>query len=161
MAKKSRLSDIDAAANKPAGWDKQVSPELDHFTDLSIYELHVRDFSIADQTVPPEHRGSYLAFTDLNSDGMKHLRALAAAGMKAVHLLPTFHFAGVDEDRTTWKNPGDLTPYAADGEEQQAAVARIASADGYNWGYAPTHYLAPEGAYATDPAHRILDIAPW
>jgi pullulanase len=154
---KSRLSDITANENKPAGWDEHVSPHLSYFTDLSIYELHIRDFSIADETVPAAHRGTYLAFTDVKSDGMKHLRALAASGMKAVHLLPTFHFDGVDEDRTKWKSTGDLTQYPSGSDQQQAAVAAVQSADGYNWGYAPIHYLAPEGAYATNPDNRIRE----
>jgi pullulanase len=154
---KSRLCDITANGNKPAGWDEHVSPHLPYFTDLSIYELHIRDFSIADETVPAAHRGTYLAFTDRESDGMRHLRALAASGMKAVHLLPTFHFDDIDEDRTKWKSTGDLTQYPSDSDQQQAAVAAVQSADGYNWGYAPIHYLAPEGAYATDPDNRIRE----
>jgi pullulanase len=154
---KSRLCDITASENRPAGWNEHVSPHLAHFTDLSIYELHIRDFSIADQTVLAAHRGTYLAFTDTESDGMKHLHALAASGMKAVHLLPTFHFDGVDEDRANWKNTGDLTRYSSSSDQQQAAVAAVQSADGYNWGYAPIHYLAPEGAYATNPYNRIRE----
>jgi len=154
---KSRLSDIITNENKPAGWDEHVSPPLPHFTDLSIYELHIRDFSIADETVPAAHRGTYLAFTDTESDGMKHLHALAASGMKAVHLLPTFHFDGVDEDRSKWKSTGNLTQYSSSSDQQQAAVSAVQSADGYNWGYAPIHFLAPEGAYATNPYNRIRE----
>lgn len=154
---KSRLSDITANENKPAGWNEDVSPHLSHFTDLSIYELHIRDFSIADETVPAAHRGTYLAFTDVKSDGMKHLRALTDSGLKAVHLLPTFHFNGVDEDRTKWKSTGDLTQYPSGSDQQQAAVAAVQSADGYNWGYSPIHYLAPEGAYASNPDNRIRE----
>jgi pullulanase len=107
--------------------------------------------------VPTAHRGTYLAFTDVKSDGMKHLRALAASGMKAVHLLPTLHFDGVDEGRTKWKSTGDLTQYSSGSDQQQAAVAAVKPADGYNWGYAPIHYLAPEGAYATNPDNRIRE----
>ena len=40
---------------------------------------------------------------------------------------------------------------APDSQEQQAAVAAIAGQDGFNWGYDPFHYTAPEGSYATDP----------
>ena len=36
---------------------------------VAIYELHVRDFSISDATVPPEHRGTYLAFTHSGATG--------------------------------------------------------------------------------------------
>ena len=46
---------------------------------------------------------------------------------------------------------GDLSQYAIDGEQQQAAVLAIADEDGFNWGYDPVHYMAPEGSYATDP----------
>ena len=45
----------------------------------------------------------------------------------------------------------DLSQYAIDGEQQQAAVLAIADKDGFNWGYDPVHYMAPEGSYATDP----------
>ena len=37
---------------------------------MAIYELHVRDFSASDDSVPAAHRGKYLAFTDSNSNGM-------------------------------------------------------------------------------------------
>ena len=46
-------------------------------TDMVVYELHVRDFSRDDASVPAAHRGKYLAFTDTRSNGMKHLAALA------------------------------------------------------------------------------------
>ena len=45
----------------------------------------------------------------------------------------------------------DLTQYAPDGKEQQAAVSAIAAEDAFNWGYDPVHYSTPEGSYATDP----------
>jgi pullulanase len=154
---KSRLSDVDADANKPEGWDEDRSPALARPNDLSIYELHVRDFSVGDATVPLDHRGSYLAFTDAGSQGMKHLQQLSAAGLKAVHLLPTFHFNSINEDKTTWKTTPDLTGLAADSQQQQAAVAAIQSVDAYNWGYDPNHYLAPEGGYAVDPNQRVKE----
>ncbi len=152
---KSRLTDINAQANKPEGWDESRSPDLARINDLSIYELHVRDFSVGDATVPAADRGTYLAFTDRNSDGMKHLAELAGSGLKAIHLLPTFHFNSINEDKSTWKTTGDLSIYPPDGQQQQAAVAAIQSSDAYNWGYDPDHYLAPEGAYATNPYDRV------
>lgn len=156
-AVKSRLTDIDADANKPDGWDEDRSPTLARLNDLSIYELHVRDFSVGDATVPQDHRGTYLAFTDARSDGMRHLQQLSASGLKAVHLLPTFHFNSINEDKTTWKTTPDLTGYPPDGQQQQAAVAAIQSADAYNWGYDPDHYLAPEGGYAVNPDQRVKE----
>jgi pullulanase len=154
---KSRITDIDADTTKPKGWNEDHAPALARINDLSIYELHVRDFSIADRTVPVDHRGTYLAFTDSTSDGMKHLRALAGDGLKSVHLLPTFHFNGVNEDKSTWSATTDLTQYPPDGLEQQAAMTAIKTTDGYNWGYDPVHYLALEGAYAVNPNDRVRE----
>jgi pullulanase-type alpha-1,6-glucosidase len=113
---------------------------------MAIYELHLRDFSISDASVPTGHRGKYLAFTDANSAGMRHLRALAQAGLTDVHLLPVFDIASVPER-------GCTTPKIAGGasdETQQAAVVAGAATDCFNWGYDPFHYNAPEGSYATD-----------
>ncbi len=154
---KSRLTDIDAPANTPAGWDADRAPFLARTNDLSVYELHVRDFSVGDATVPEAHRGTYLAFTDKNTDGMRHLRALADAGLKAIHLLPTFHFNSISENPSDWKTTGDLSGYPPDGQQQQAAVTAIQDQDAYNWGYDPDHYLAPEGGYAVNPDRRVVE----
>ena len=154
---KSRITDVNAADNVPAGWVGERSPALARLNDLSIYELHVRDFSVGDATVPAEHRGTYLAFTDTNSDGMRHLRTLSKAGLRAIHLLPTFHFNSINEDKSTWKTTPDLTGLAPDSQQQQAAVAAVQGSDAYNWGYDPDHYLAVEGGYATNPGQRVRE----
>ncbi|HZZ17703.1 MAG TPA: pullulanase-type alpha-1,6-glucosidase [Candidatus Sulfotelmatobacter sp.] len=154
---KSRITDLDSDETKPDGWDNVNSPALQSLSDMSLYELHIRDFSVNDLTVPQAHRGMYEAFNDQNADGMRHLRALAQSGLKAVHLLPSFHFASVNEDKSTWTTTGDLSHYPPDGEQQQAAVAAIQSSDGYNWGYDPVHYMTPEGSYAIDPDNRVLE----
>jgi pullulanase len=116
------------------------SPPLQSFSDVSLYELHIRDFSVNDLTVPKAHCGMYEAFADQNSDGMRHLRELAKNGLKAVHILPSFHFASVNEDKSTWMTTGNLSLYPPDGQQQQAAVAGIQGSDAYNWGYDPVHY---------------------
>ena len=36
-------------------------------------------------------------------------------------------------------------------------MAAIQSADAYNWGYDPDHYLAPEGGYAVNPDERVKE----
>ena len=137
----SRITDVDAATVKPAGWDQSVSPPLDSLSDISIYELHIRDFSVADSTVPAGDQGMYEAFADENSNGMRHLRTLAESGLKAVHILPSFHFApgSVNEDKSTWQSPGNLSSYPPDGQQQQAAVTAVQNTDAYNWGYDPVH----------------------
>ena len=112
----------------------------------------MRDFSIGDETVPADHRGGYLAFTDTNSDGMQHLRTLAGAGLNTVHLLPVFDIATIPERRADQATPAcDLESFAPDSELQQACVTAVAATDGFNWGYDPWHYTTPEGSYATDP----------
>ncbi|TDU87074.1 pullulanase-type alpha-1,6-glucosidase [Kribbella voronezhensis] len=146
--------DLDSAAGKPALWARTPSPKLARGVDSTIYELHVRDFSISDPTVPAAHRGTYLAFAD-EGNGTKHLRALAAAGLNTVHLLPTFDIASIPE--SAHSDPAcDLKSYPPDSEQQQACVAAVAATDGFNWGYDPYHWLAPEGSYATAAARDGL-----
>jgi pullulanase-type alpha-1,6-glucosidase len=126
-------------------------------TDLVVYELHVRDFSIGDSTVPAAHRGRYLAFTDTTSQGMRHLRALADAGVTDLHLLPVFDIATIPER-------GCRTPQiSGQGADSvaQALVMEAAATDCFNWGYDPFHYTVPEGSYATsvdDPGARIREF---
>ena len=154
---KSRITNLDSEGTKPAGWDNSTSPALASFSDMSLYELHVRDFSVNDQTVPASHRGMYEAFNDQNANGMKHLRALAQSGLKAVHILPSFHFASVNEDKSTWIIPTGLAAYPPDGQQQQAAVTASQTNPAYNWGYDPVHYMAPEGSYAINPDNRVSE----
>lgn len=145
--------DLADPAHRPDLWSKTPAPVVERPVDRSIYELHVRDFSIGDTSVPEEERGTYRAFTR-DSDGMKHLRELAAAGLNTVHLLPTFDIATIEEDRSAQATTGDLTGFAPDSPEQQAAVAAIADEDGFNWGYDPYHFQVPEGSYATAAAQE-------
>ena len=190
----SYLVSLDDPATKPAGWDTLVKPPLDAPEDISIYELHVRDFSVDDTTVPAEHRGRFMAFTHNGqgggaaSRGMAHLRALADAGLTVVQLLPSFDYATVEEDReqrvelddgfdklcakvaavpraqctqfgtrTLRDVLGTFDPTTGDA---QALMAHVRPIDGFNWGYDPVHYTAPEGSYATNPSGltRILEL---
>ena len=64
---------------------------------MTVYELHVRDFSINDPTVSAPHRGKYAAFGEAGANGMRHLAALARAGLTDVHLLPVYDFGSVPE----------------------------------------------------------------
>jgi pullulanase len=154
---KSRITDLDSDETKPAGWDEDSSPPLRSFSDMSLYELHIRDFSVNDLTVPAAHRGLYEAFDDQNSDGMRHLRSLAKSGLKAVHVLPSFHFASVNEDKSKWIIPTGLAQFPPDGQQQQAAVAASQTSPAYNWGYDPVHYMTPEGSYSVNPDDRVRE----
>lgn len=164
-SERSQFVNLDDPDLKPAGWDMLSKPTLNNFTDITIYEMHVRDFSINDPTVAQAHRGTYVAFTydgDANplSDGMDHLLKLQAAGLTHVHLLPVFDIATVPEanvPRDVWPNP---TGYPRDSDQQQAVIGENRHIDGFNWGYDPYHFGTPEGSYATDPdgVPRIIEF---
>lgn len=144
---RSFVANLDSEQLKPRGWDRHRIPDLAHAADIALYELHVRDFSLNDESLPAAKRGKYLAFTERGSQGMRHLKSLAKAGLTHVHLLPVFDLASINE-------AGCVTPAIPDAgpasDAQQAAVAAVRDADCFNWGYDPVHYNAPEGSYASD-----------
>ncbi|MFN7967044.1 MAG: pullulanase-type alpha-1,6-glucosidase [Acidobacteriota bacterium] len=150
-SQRSQIVDLEAPALKPTGWDRLVKPALAAASDISLYELHVRDFSASDNTVPAALRGTFKAFAVPQSAGMRHMSYLALAGITHVHLLPAFDFATVNEDKSAWKSPGELSSFASDAPDQQAAITAVADEDGFNWGYDPWHFFAPEGSYSTNP----------
>ncbi|WKB52135.1 alpha-1,6-glucosidase domain-containing protein [Eleftheria terrae] len=157
-SRRAYIADLNAAALKPAGWDEHAAPRLAAQVDMSIYELHVRDFSISDDSVSPAHRGKYLAFTEAGSNGMKHLTGLARAGLTDVHLLPVYDLASVPESGCT--TPA-LSADTSDSAAPRDALKAVKDSDCYNWGYDPFHYTAPEGSYATDAAdgaRRVLEF---
>lgn len=151
-SERSLLVDLDDRTLAPSGWSTYTKPRAVPLKDAQIQELHVRDFSVADKTVPAKDKGTYLAFTDKLSDGSKHLRKLAEAGTSYVHLLPAFDIATIPERRSDRTSPDcDLASFPADSDKQQECVAKTAAKDAYNWGYDPYHYTVPEGSYASDP----------
>ena len=109
---------IDMAETNPEGWTTDTRPNI-AAKDLILYEMHHRDFSI-DASSGIKNKGKYLALTEPKA--INHLKTL---GVNAVHILPSFDYASVDETRL------------ADNK--------------YNWGYDPVNYNVPEGGYSTDP----------
>ncbi|WP_316759932.1 pullulanase-type alpha-1,6-glucosidase [Streptomyces herbicida] len=151
-SERSLVVDLNDKALAPGGWSTLRKPKAVPLKDAQIQELHIRDFSVADKTVPAKDQGTYLAFTDQGSDGSKHLRQLAKSGTSYVHLLPAFDIATIPEKKADQASPDcDLASFAADSDKQQECVAKTAAKDAYNWGYDPFHYTVPEGSYATDP----------
>nr|CAD1843931.1 unnamed protein product [Ananas comosus var. bracteatus] len=161
--KRTWLVDLDCEDLKPAGWDELADqkPSLHSFSDISIYELHIRDFSASDHTVDPDSRGGYRAFTSQDSAGVSHLKKLSDAGLTHVHLLPSFHFGGVDDIQSNWKylDEAAMAKLPPDSDEQQAQVTAVQDEDGYNWGYNPVLWGVPKGSYASNPngPSRILE----
>ena len=109
---------IDMVDTDPQGWKADKRPNIPA-KDLILYEMHHRDFSI-DESGGFNNKGKFLALTEPRA--ISHLKEL---GVNAVHILPSFDYASVDETRLN---------------EPQ-----------YNWGYDPVNYNVPEGGYSTDP----------
>lgn len=114
-----RAAIIDMDKTNPAGWNDDRRPVVKSPADLVIYEMHHRDYSI-DASSGIANGGKFLALTDPKA--IAHLKEL---GVNAVHILPSFDYASVDETRLS-------TPQ-------------------YNWGYDPVNYNVPDGSYSTDP----------
>jgi pullulanase-type alpha-1,6-glucosidase len=180
------LSDADL---KPAGWDGMTLPALAAPEDIVVYELHVRDFSVADSSVPADARGKFVAFDTPGTTGRNHLQSLATQGLTHVHVLPAFDFATVKENRADRVELDDKVEklcaanaaaaslcstdsgktirqamqdaVAANQLDRPAQITEwMRNLDGFNWGYDPLHFGAPEGSYATNPngETRILEF---
>ena len=123
-----RAAIINMVNTFPDDWCCDQHPVIKDPTDLVVYELHHRDFSVARKDA--QHPGKFLALTE--PWAIDHLKKL---GVNAVHILPSFDYASVDETKPD-------TPQ-------------------YNWGYDPLNYNVPEGSYSTDPydpAKRITEF---
>ncbi len=158
-SQRSYIASLGDEALKPKGWaQSQSGKNIRSNVDMTIYELHVRDFSMTDASVRSPWRGKYLAFTESDSAGVKHLRALAKAGLTDVQLLPVFDIASIPEKDCTTPPIKASSP---DDEAPQRIALANAELDCYNWGYDPLHYTAPEGSYATDAndgATRVIEF---
>ncbi len=161
-SQRSQIVDLSDPSLMPDGWNGYEKPAIAQPEDIVLYELHIRDFSVNDASVPPEYQGTYMAFTVSESAGMTHLAALANAGLTHLHLLPAFDIATINEDRSAWQGQtfDDLSAFAPDSDEQQALIESVYDLDAFNWGYDPWHYTVPEGSYSTDPdgPQRIIEF---
>ena len=83
---------------KPEGWETQTIPTIAHFEDAVIYEGSIRDFSVRDTSTSAGNRGKYMAFTEMDSAPVKHLKKLAEKGLTHFHMLPANDIASIEED---------------------------------------------------------------
>ncbi|MFV0345076.1 MAG: type I pullulanase [Bacteroidales bacterium] len=128
---------IDLQKTSPEGWNDDKGPKVVSINDCIIYEAHVRDFSI-DENSGIKNKGLFLSLTEENTKtpqgratGLDHLLEL---GITHLHLLPIFDFKSIDERFS--------------GEQ-------------YNWGYDPKNFNVPEGSYSSnhkDGAIRIREL---
>ena len=125
----------------PTGWAEDRRPVVKSPADLTIYEMHHRDFSIARQDA--KYPGKFLALTE--PWAIDHLKQL---GVNAVHILPSYDYGSVDETRI---DPDLYYEYAYKSLPKGVIPRRPDFTPQYNWGYDPVNYNVPEGGYSTDP----------
>ena len=117
---------LDPATANPPGWEEDGPiSTVTHPADGVVYEIHVQDFS-SDSASGIRHKGKYLGLAEGGTvtpfGEATGLDYLQQLGITHVQLMPVYDFSSVDEAQ-----------------------------GGYNWGYDPQNYFAPEGSYATDP----------
>jgi pullulanase len=115
------------SASNPSGWEiSRSGPAVESPVDMVIYEMHVRDFTSAENS-GVANKGKYLGFTETGTrlpsnstitTGLDHLQEL---GITHVQLLPVQSFNRGGDD---WA---------------------------YNWGYMTVAFNSPESWYATRP----------
>lgn len=106
--------------------------------DGSIYEMHVRDMTINENSgVSENNRGTFLGMSETGTTytengvtvktGLDHVKEL---GVSHVQIQPFYDYSSVDE----------------------ANVFKTMSDVNYNWGYDPLNYNVLEGGYSTNPS---------
>jgi pullulanase len=172
---------------KPTDWDSHTIPEIAGLEDAIIYEGNIRDFSIRDESTTPANRGKYLAFTEQDSAPVMHLKSLVASGLTHFQILPANDIASVNENFSGQINltstveelcavnaqapvcgveSGSATilsvfeSYDPTTSDAKLLTQAIEGFDGYNFGYDPKHFNAPDGNFATnsDGISRILEM---
>lgn len=124
----------------PLTWDGEAGYDIKSPQELTIYEVHVRDFTGDSSWVSNSgiKNGTYKAMVEPGtkytkdgvtvSTGYDHLNEL---GVNAVQLMPMFD---------------------ADNDESSRGINK------YNWGYNPQNYNAIEGSYSSNPHDGLARI---
>lgn len=122
---------VDLRETDPIDFYKDERTKLSSAASAVIYEVHIRDFSVNENSgIGFERRGKFLAFCEIGttipgSDVKTGIDYLKELGVTHIHLLPSFDYETVDESKP------DVPQY--------------------NWGYDPQNYFVPEGSYSTNP----------
>ena len=127
---------LDLSSTNPEGWDNDKDPNYDkEITDAVIYELHVRDLSMNDNS-GIQNKGKFLGLAETgtkNPDGLSTgLDYIKNLGVTHIHLLPVYDYGFTDESLPLPQ---------------------------YNWGYDPVNFNTPEGSFSTDPYHGEVRVA--
>lgn len=127
---------LDLASTNPEGWDNDKDPNYNKsITDAVIYELHVRDLSMNENS-GIEHKGKFLGLAesgtkspDGHATGLDYIKNL---GVTHIHLLPIYDYGFTDESLPLPQ---------------------------YNWGYDPVNFNVPEGSFSTDPYQGAVRVS--
>ena len=127
---------LDLASTNPEGWDMDKDPNYDKsITDAVIYELHVRDLSMNENS-GIEHKGKFLGLAesgtkspDGHATGLDYIKNL---GVTHIHLLPIYDYGFTDESLPLPQ---------------------------YNWGYDPVNFNVPEGSFSTNPYQGAVRVS--
>ena len=129
---------IDLNSTNPENWDSDKDPNYDNsITDAVIYELHVRDLSMNENS-GITNKGKFLGLAETGtkspdgfSTGLDYIKSL---GVTHIHLLPVYDYGFTDESLPLPQ---------------------------YNWGYDPVNFNVPEGSFSTAPyqgAARVTEM---
>ena len=125
---------VDLDKTDPEGWSEDEYVDVKDQEDVIIYEMSVRDFTIADNSgVAKENRGTYDGFIEK----IPHLKEL---GVTHVQLMPVLNWYYGNEFDKSFEDIGSK------GEAN------------YNWGYDPHNYFTPEGWFSKDPSDPHLRV---
>lgn len=113
-------------------------PAFSSPVDAVIYEAHIRDLSIAEDS-GIQNKGKFLGVVEPGTKNSQNqvtgLDYIKSLGVTHVQFLPMYDYQTVDESQPN-------TPQ-------------------FNWGYDPKNYNVPEGSYSTDatnPQNRIVEM---
>ena len=134
---------------------KDDSPLGTPFSDMILYQLHVRGFT-KHASSKVEHRGSFAGL-------MEKIPYLKDLGINAVLLLPCYEFDEIQAAQKPHGIPAGEVPVirtAEDETKQQSTTSKNDQVKLNYWGYgqSETYYCAPKAAYAADPHRAGLEF---
>ena len=174
----SQFVNLNDADLQPEDWQDHSIATVTNYEDSVIYEGHIRDFSVQDESTSETNRGKFLAFTEHDSVPMQHLKTLTDNGLTHFHMLPANDIATINEDAAEridldstvldlckknfnaepcYKGIDDQTlrtvleNYDSSTNDAANLMAIIKGYDSFNWGYDPKHFNVPDGIYASNP----------
>ena len=134
---------------------KDDSPLGTPFSDMILYQLHVRGFT-KHASSKVEHRGSFAGL-------MEKIPYLKDLGINAVLLLPCYEFDEIQAAKKPHGIPAGEVPAVRTAEDEAKQKSTVSKNDQVKlnyWGYgqSETYYCAPKAAYAADPHRAGLEF---